>query len=132
MKKVKSFLLIFSCIVTSLLLLNSCNPDDTETPVLEKGDPVIEISYDNVTKTSATLYAKVFPYGNEVTVTIQYAEKNSQNWSSFAFEEKISGYDWVVKDMMIISLKPGTTYKFRALANKITSKETYFNTLPDL
>ncbi len=132
MKTVKSFLLISTCIFTSLLLMNSCKPDETEHPVLEKGDPSIVISYDNVTKTSATLYAKVFPYGNEVIVTIQYAEKNSQNWSSFIFEEKAVGYDWVTKDIMIMPLKPGTAYKFRALANKITTQESYFNTLPDL
>jgi uncharacterized protein (TIGR02145 family) len=130
MKTTRFFLLICSCIVSFILLFVSCGPNEIIPPVEEKEEPYVTISYGKVTKTSATLYAQVFPYNNEVTIKFQYAISNSQEWTTYTFEEKVSGSDYVLKSYEIVSLKPGTSYKFRALANDIATEEKAFNTIP--
>lgn len=130
MKSTRILFLIYSCIVLFVFLFAGCGPNEIIPPVEEKEDPYVTISYGKVTKTSATLYAQVFPYNNEVTIKFQYAISNSQEWTTYTFEEKVSGSDYVLKSYEIESLKPGTSYKFRALANDIATEEKIFNTIP--
>lgn len=115
-----------TCLVASMFMFLSCCPE--ELPV-ELEDPYVVTSIGDITKTSAVLYAQIFPYGNEVTISFQYAQQNSSDWTTIILEEKVSGNEYVMKSLAVNSLTPGTPYKYRVLANDISSEEKLFSTI---
>lgn len=115
--------------VVSIFAFFACSPSEIPgEETIDPVDPVVYSKVENITKTSATLLAQVFPNGDNVSISFQYALENSQEWTCDTLEEKFSGDISFIRSMEIQDLQPNTVYKFRVTAGKVSCADKYFTT----
>ena len=115
----------------------SCSSCEDPIPPIPPVDPVKAVAIIqpavNVTKTSATVVAKVLPNEDGTSASFEIKANGQSAWSSYALPLTYNGKDTIKVTFDLFDLKVGTAYDFRIKAvnkagetfSEISSFETY-------
>ena len=120
------------CVVTNAAGVSTSKIMEFTTAVCARPVAIIQPAI-NVTKTSATVVAKVLPNEDGTKATFEIKAGGQSTWSSYALPLTYNGKDTIKVTFDLFDLKVGTAYDFRIKAvnkagetfSEISNFETY-------